>query len=51
MDILREVNTYNLYYNQQLVGFQTLEEFQQFIVDKLKVLHINPIFSFTPLNI
>ena len=50
-DILREVNTYYLYYNQQLMSFQTLEEFQQFIVDKLKVLNINPIFSFTPFNI
>lgn len=51
LDILADAEIYKLYYDGQLISFQSLLDFQSFISDKLSFLPNKPIFSFTPFSI
>lgn len=51
VDILNKAAIYKLYYNNELISFNNLIEMQSFIVDKLKLLNLEIIFSFNPYSI
>ena len=47
VDILTEAKIFNLYYNNSLISFNNVLDFQSFICDKLSFLQNTPIFSFS----
>jgi adenylosuccinate synthase len=47
VDILTEANIFKLYYNNTLICFDNILDFQSFIYDKLHFLPHTPIFSFS----
>jgi adenylosuccinate synthase len=51
VDILNEASIYKLYYENELVEFNSLIEIQSFISDKLNFLKNGVIFSFNPYSI
>jgi adenylosuccinate synthase len=51
VDILVEANIFKLYFDNQLISFENLQDMQDFIYEKLIHLNIGIIFSFSPYTI
>ncbi len=51
VDILDEASIYKLYYNNELINFENLEEMKNFICEKLAFLQHTVVFSDNPYNI
>jgi adenylosuccinate synthase len=48
VDIINEARIFKLYYNDELITFDSLREMQGFITEKLNSLNIEIIYSFNP---
>jgi len=50
-DILINLNIFKLYFDNKVYSFEYWEDMKEFILEKLKPLHIEVIFSFNPYHI